>query len=663
MLRNVINAAMVGNDIKFLLRDGQITTKKFATLEYPYFYSSVKIDSVLVKSCEPVNVTLFDGDQYTPMQMYKVELLTPYFKDQLVPPDTITAETRIPYLQRRLGIDSIIAYSQSVDRYAYVDIEELNGQITLIGVIAYYNGEFHEYQGFKVVEDFLRYLATNKITAILAWNGEAYDYVRLSKIIKDSDLNHGYKFWWEIMLKLDAMKLYGIYLQRTMVSLDKAGTELHLGGKLKTGKDFAQLSDDELIAYNKRDVELLRDIVETTGILQLNQRVAYQTGVAPDYISSVRMTMNLIMRQFKNNNIVVKDYSERQRVPYQGAIVDGISGMYSDVVVYDVNSMYPNIILHSDYEGPNKNTYMLLRSLIRGFLSERKRYKELYAKHKILADNINQQMYKIFANSVYGVTGSTAFPFYNAEVAAFVTAKARDINIKLRSIGASLGYKVVYGDTDSVFIAGALDKAEQLEQQFNEAIAPFELKIDKVFKRVIIGGDEFGNLKKKRYAGVTPDGEIIIKGFETVRTDWCAYARETQEQMFSMLLRENKTPAEVKAFVNERAASIRNAPLDQLLFVKSINTDYEYSVNTRALRVAKELVPDIADRLFVFVQYFIGYNGEPVAVAEGSDLNKYKDLIDYRWYVTAQIYKPANRVLTAVGAYRNSTLDSYIEQE
>ena len=66
-----------------------------------------------------------------------------------------------------------------------------------------------------------------------------------------------------------------------------------------------------------------------------------------------------------------------------------------------------------------------------------------------------------------------------------------------------------------------------------------ELELEDFYKRgiwVTTRTGEFG--AKKKYALIDEEGKFKIRGFETVRRDWCALAREVQNKILLMILKE-----------------------------------------------------------------------------------------------------------------------------
>jgi len=72
-----------------------------------------------------------------------------------------------------------------------------------------------------------------------------------------------------------------------------------------------------------------------------------------------------------------------------------------------------------------------------------------------------------------------------------------------------------------------------------------ELELEEFFKRGLWVTTRAGKIgAKKKYALISEDKKLKIRGFETVRRDWCTLARETQNKVLRMILEDgNETRA------------------------------------------------------------------------------------------------------------------------
>ena len=105
------------------------------------------------------------------------------------------------------------------------------------------------------------------------------------------------------------------------------------------------------------------------------------------------------------------------------------------------------------------------------------------------------------------------------------------------------GYKVIYSDTDSIaFLLGKKTEKQSLDllKKLNSKLPGImELELEGFFTRGIWVAKRTGIVgAKKKYALLGKDGKVKIRGFETVRRDWCPLARKMQDKLLRMILDE-----------------------------------------------------------------------------------------------------------------------------
>jgi DNA polymerase elongation subunit (family B) len=239
--------------------------------------------------------------------------------------------------------------------------------------------------------------------------------------------------------------------------------------------------------------------------------------------------------------------------------------------------------------------------ILEGILQSRKVYKGKMFKAKEAGDkekkdlyDIRQLVYKVLANSLYGILGNKVFRFFNVDCARTITLTGQEM-IKNAILEANnyvdslktgkhtrpepltkeemygdVSRKTPYiitGDTDSLFatlqdIVGK-DKIEDLKPIYeycnkiqtylNKDLIPeilkkhnidiemnkLELKNELVIKRGLF-------ISKKHYAvnvisqeGVKAD-EIVAMGLDTKRSDYPSYTKECLKELFDILLKSDK---------------------------------------------------------------------------------------------------------------------------
>ena len=285
--------------------------------------------------------------------------------------------------------------------------------------------------------------------------------------------------------------------------------------EFETFKDFYTKDWQKFIDYNIRDVELVDQLEDKMKLIELCFTMAYDAKINfNDVFFQVRTWDAIIYNYLKKRNIVIppKDRSEKSD-KFAGAYVkEPIPGKYDWVVSFDLNSLYPHLIMqynispetllderhpsatvdkilqrqvdlekYSDYAVcPNGAMY---RKDVRGFLPElmEKMYndrvifkkkmleaKQQYEKTKtkelereISRCNNIQMAKKISLNSAYGAIGNQYFRYYKLSNAEAITMSGqvsiRWIECKMNSYlnkilkTNDVDY-VIASDTDSIYL-------------------------------------------------------------------------------------------------------------------------------------------------------------------------------------------------------------------
>jgi DNA polymerase I len=255
-----------------------------------------------------------------------------------------------------------------------------------------------------------------------------------------------------------------------------------------TGKDIQTLSVDQQKKYVLKDAELvmqlskynngevldaMRSISEITG---LDFERVCRTGISTWWTS---IFDNMILYKECHTSMVVSfDTQEEYKLEYTGGIVlQPKKGLYHDLIVVDVTSLYPTmVILHNiSFDTVNcecckddsncrineeitkdcrieKEGYSICRRKEGAFPHKLKIFKEERIKQKNLGNQVKQLALKILINGGYGVFGSKYFKYYDPRVAELTTAYGRHTLTKMQEIAENMGFEIVYGDTDSLFL-------------------------------------------------------------------------------------------------------------------------------------------------------------------------------------------------------------------
>ena len=372
-----------------------------------------------------------------------------------------------------------------------------------------------------------------------------------------------------------------------------------------------------------------------------------------------------------------------------GYVFDSQPGIYQQVLVLDFKSLYPSIIrtFKIDPLGMILGLKTPSESSVPGFdgaVFDRERsilpelIAELWAQRdqaKAVQDQSLSQAIKILMNSFYGVLGSDICRFYDPRLASSITKRGHEILIASKDWIERQGYRVIYGDTDSVFVhvgerlgtatpdAIGQSLASGLNAWWNNKIEAdlglvscleieFETRYDTFFMPKLRSHDKGS---KKRYAGVKRDDqgaeEWVFKGLEAVRTDWSPLAKEFQKQLYARVLKDLPYHDWIQAFV----ADVRAGKKDGLLVfdrpIKRQLSDYSAGLPPAA-QALQQLQQAQPGAVFRRVQYLMTINGVEAQTLSQSS-------IDYDFYVTKQLQPIADAIL----AFKNDRFDAIVNAQ
>jgi DNA polymerase-2 len=475
------------------------------------------------------------------------------------------------------------------------------------------------------------------------------------------------------------------YVSREMLG---DGKLLHGSGR---GTEIAELfhgDKDALAEYNLHDCELVWEIFEKTDLLGFAIARSQMTGLNMDRQGgSVAAFDFLYLPRLHRAGYVAPNASPQLQASPGGFVMDSSPGIYRHVLVLDFKSLYPSIIrtfcidplgmalaLTQQPATATAAGAASERSAIEGFdgaLFDRSQHllpdiiRQLWQRRdeaKACGDSAQSQAIKIIMNSFYGVLGSPGCRFFDSRLASSITRRGHEIIQQTAQRIESLGERVIYGDTDSVFVwlqeveteQQAQQRGRELQSQLNQWWAQrvaqehglecvLELEFETHYERFLmptVRGSDKGS--KKRYAGVVRENgkpRLIFKGLENVRTDWTRLARDFQSELYRRVFFDEP----YVDYIKQVSARLMAGELDeQLVYRKRLRRQldtYERNIppHVQAARVARERGLAATAR-GDWIEYVITSQGaEPAAAAVGA--------LDYQHYMERQLAPVADGVL------------------
>jgi len=593
-MRFYTNVQMVGDN--FLVR-GYEDGKHFATREkfYPTLFVDSKrktkyktLDGSPVEPIEPGTVR--DCREF--IKKYNdVENFNVYGNERFI---YQYISSKYPETELKFDIEQIKLTTIDIEvksEYGFPDVESCAEEILLITLQDYTTkqirtwglGGFNNkqenviYKSFKteyeLLTDFINWwmIEDNTPEVITGWNSKLYDipYLcrRIDRILGEK-LKKRMSPWGLVteeetfiagrkhisydiggVSQLDYLDLYKKFTYKAQESyrLDYIAS-VELGQKkldhseFDTFKDFYTKGWQKFVEYNIIDVELVDRLEDKMKLIELALTMAYDAKVNyEDVFYQVRMWDTIIYNYLKRRNIVIppKNRSDKSD-KYAGAYVkEPIPGKYDWVVSFDLNSLYPHLIMQYnispetllDTRHPSVTVDKILeeditfemykdnavcangamyRKDVRGFLPElmekmynervifkkrmitaKKKYEKTPTKNlekEIARCNNIQMAKKISLNSAYGAIGNQYFRYYKLANAEAITLSGQvsirwienRMNKYLNKIlkTEDVDY-VIASDTDSIYLnlGDLVERVYEGREKTTESVVSFLNKI------------------------------------------------------------------------------------------------------------------------------------------------------------------------------------------
>ena len=402
----------------------------------------------------------------------------------------------------------------------------------------------------SLIMEFMKFWIKNYPDVITGWNTKFFDipylFNRIRNIVDEKVLK---KFSpWNLVERetiivrgrpqthykifgismLDYLDLYQKFIPQKQESykLDYIG-KVELGlpkddNPYDTFREWYTKDYQSFIDYNIKDVEIVDQLEDKLKLIELVLTMAYEAKVNyTDVFSQVRMWDMLIYNYLKKDNVMIPPKEDNIKDDkYEGAYVkDPITGMHNWIVSFDINSLYPHLIMqynispekiigvepsgisvdklldhatpltHLKAEGacitPNGAKFKIdspgfLPRLMESMYNDRVKFKTLEfqakqeyqkTKDKSLLKEISrchniQWSKKIALNSAYGAIGNQYFRYYDVRQATAITSAGqfvirfiqKNVNEYMNKILKSTSEVdyIVASDTDSIYLC--LDK-------------------------------------------------------------------------------------------------------------------------------------------------------------------------------------------------------------
>lgn len=498
-------------------------------------------------------------------------------------------------------------------------------------------------------------------------------------------------------------------------------------GKIDRGSTWEMFINDpiKLKEYNIRDVKLLSALEDKTGVVDLSIIKAHICGARLNEKTSGRVLDNYIIRAANQRGVHYKTVLRNvvdEPEDFNGGYIGGHVftpkiGRHSNIHLFDFSSLYPSVIrtfnispetyhgawksglieeegdgpftrvhaaepLGADIGTPTNVRYAGERGVIPSLIHDlvvirNKMRKEEMPKldpasfeYKNL--DKKQYVYKVLANSMYGIIGAPFFRYYHHAMAESITRTGHFLTKSASAWCEERGWPTIYGDTDSIFIKvedgtpveeiqAGLKKyfAEMLEDTFHIRESFIVMDYKTSFEKFLI-------VAKKKYVGLQTNGEFELTGFEAIKRDTIRLGVEAQMHLFDMIIK-NDTPLEsIQGWLTQLKARVLNGkvePEDITIYKKLTKDPKEFAAFKKGgklpahAQVYLDTLNDLKDSLEVGSTIpFIVTEGKPL---QGVHPEKWDGEYDKVYYWNTRVYAILKRVLEV--AYPDENWDEFDE--
>ena len=466
-----------------------------------------------------------------------------------------------------------------------------------------------------------KYLESKNVPDYLVgYNIKGFDWIYLK--------NRALKFG--IDLELNGAVIFDIYEGYLHIKPMQDGNTLEevmqreLGyGKVKR-EEIWRMSPEDLYYYCYWDVYGENQLIFKFNLIQYYINIANINNCHINQVFYATQVVYLTM-MFMNNGEIKFPWKYKTTVQtVEGAhVFEPSTGIFKWVANADFSGYYPSMIITHNispemaiydkdgkFIGFDKTKMGLLPRVLKKLLDLRmgikKQIKEEKNKDKAEILKLVSEGLKYTINAFYGVFLDVEFTLYLPEVGDAITRSAREtIKALAFKVESEHGYKVLYGDTDSIFIKlksdnlnDSLIEMKELVDKINHWLNT-EVNPDHNYAKLDIGEIYSSWLQtgtKKRYAGIVVYPEnfqgplkhknMKIMGYEVKRRGNSRYTKWVQEELLYLLLTDK---AKAKAFYDHENEMWNREAVAPSLIAKEVNMRKDVDEYAKGHEVVKAI--------------------------------------------------------------------------
>lgn len=434
--------------------------------------------------------------------------------------------------------------------------------------------------------------------------------------------------------------------------------------RLTKAENFILISPSKKQVFKQDSLECIPLVMEPASAFYKSPIVVLDfQSLYPSLIIAYNICFSTLLGRLKNYD--PKKYTKLGVTTYKSP--EGILKLLEkDMIVTPNGMLFAKQNIRKSLLAKMLTEILNARLYIKGTMSDFKDDEELTKLY-----NKRQMALKMIANVTYGYTAATySGRMSNSDIADAIVSCARETLLKAVKHIESVqkwGAKVVYGDTDSLFVylpGKSKEDAFTIGREIAKQIttinpAPVTLKFEKVYLPSIL-------VSKKRYIGWKYEWEgqklpeFDAKGIETVRRDGIPAQQKILQKSISLLF-ETRDVSLIKTYVVEQLIKIatNSVNVKDFMFAKEVrvgtykNEAYIPPGARLSIKRARDdhrLEPQYKERVFYLVRK--PNNSKEIlrdkCVSPGEFLQQGLEL-DSEYYINKVIMPPLERVFNLLG--------------
>lgn len=675
---NVTNIANIGRELYIWHRIGkQLNCLKTKTF-FPYFYQLNSNGIFKTIDGKKVNKIICsrpsDVAKRRDENSYEADVL--YCKRYII--DSITAfgiaELKYSFIDIEVLTKDLPSYKNPEQPISCISCS--NSYTKEIKTFYLEDWENHNEGEEELLNDFVKWIREQQFDLLLGWNFIDFDWrylqARYKKLFgcelaemlspiaqskylgnsKEEDVNL-IPAGISVMDYLEMFKK--IYRTEPSYALDIIAQK-HLNETSYKKVDFSRLSE-EIKEKNINDVKRMIDLDNKLKIVDYYDELRRMSMCEwLDVTWNSRMLDMILLKEARQKGIILpsKKYggeSVEVEETFEGAYRDCQKGLYKNLWKLDLGSAYPQAIINFCLdvaniklnEGININginvlqdSGALLPTIARKLINkkdvlkkqleitnpESEEYTDLQTKYDAI---------KAVVNSLFGVCGLKVFRLFDYKIASTITYLIRDLLHYVEDKLKEQGMKVIYVDTDSVFVESK-DNPKILcnnlikqwaNERYNKNDINIEFDLEGQFNKIFIIAlcHYKGYLKKVKTGKIKEE----IKGIEAKRKDSSNFIREFQNMLLDKIMNE-ESKENIINWINSEKERIKTLSIIDIGFpcrLTKTTEDYKsIPIHIRALEYTKEIIN--FDKRLGDAYYYIYVESFGTSIRKSSRIKKNK---------------------------------------